>query len=138
MSTLGIPWEEIAINTIAPRKIDMTNYDTLSFNGFTISDTTTGLLKNRLATQRNHGGLEAVDALDNVWLTRYPKPVYCIFDQGTMFLNIIFSCHLILIFIKPVPTSIAKPKANTIVECSHDTIKAAMRTELHENPPITI
>ena len=138
MSTLGLPWEEIAIDTIGPWKIEINNYGTVIFNGFTIIDTTTGLLEIRRATQRNPGGLEAIDALDNAWLMRYPKPARVIFDQGTEFLNADFGGHLISLGIKPVATSVANPQANAILERSHDTIKTAMRTELHENPPITI
>ena len=41
MSTLGLPWEEISIDTIGPWKIDITNYGTVVFNGFTVINTTT-------------------------------------------------------------------------------------------------
>ena len=68
MSTLGIPWEEMAIYTIGLWKIDIKNYGTVIFNDFTIINTTTGLLEIKHATQRNPGGLEAIDTLDYAWL----------------------------------------------------------------------
>ena len=128
----------ITIDTIGPWRIEIANYGVVIFNGFTIIDTTTGLLIIRLATQHNPSGLEAVDVLDNGWLMRYPKPARCIFDQGTEFLMADFVSHLLLLGIKPVATSVANPQANTILERSHDTIKTAMRTESHENPPTTV
>ena len=103
-----------------------------------IIDTTTELLEIHRATQHNPTGPEAVDALDNGQLPRYTKPSRCIFHQGTEFLNAGFGGHLINLGIKPVSTSVANPQANAILERSHDTIKTAMRTELHENPPTTI
>ena len=39
--------------------------------------------------------------------------------------------------IKPVSCTVANPQSNTILEQLHDTIKTAMRTELHENSPLT-
>ena len=108
------------------------------FNGFTIINTTTGLLQIRRATQDTPTGNEAVDALDNAWISRYPLLVRCIFDQRTEFLNTDFSGHLINLGIKPLSTSVANPQANIILEQLYDTIKTAMRTELHKNPPTTI
>ena len=35
--------------------------------------------------------------------------------------------------IKPVSCTVANPQFNAILERLHDTIKTAMRTELHEN-----
>ena len=77
LSTLGLSWEEIAINTFGPWMINIPNYETVTFNGFPIINTTTGLLEIRRATQHNPTGLEAVDALDNGWLIRYSKPARC-------------------------------------------------------------
>ena len=139
LSSLGIPWEEIAIDSIGPWKIVLPPpHHIVTFNGFTIIDTTTNILEIARATQRNATGEEACDALDNMWLTRYPKPVRCIFDQGKTFLNADFGGHLVNLGIKPVSCTVANPQANAILERSHDTIKSAMRTELHENPPLTL
>lgn len=74
MSTLGIIWGKIAIDTIGQWRIEIVNYSVVIFNSFTIIDITTGLLETKRATQRNPSGLEAVDTLHNTWLNRYPKP----------------------------------------------------------------
>lgn len=99
MSTLGVPWEEIAVDTIGLWKIVILNYDPVTFNGFTIIDTTTGLFEIQRVTQRNLSGLEIVDAL-----------------------------NLISLGIKSIPTSVANPQANLVLRRSYDTIKTAMGT----------
>ena len=126
MSTLGIQWKEIAINTIGPWIIEILSYGVVIFNGFTIIDTTTCLFGIRHATQHNPQRLKVFDASDNTWLTKYPKPTCCIFDQETEFLNVDFGGHLVLLGIKPVATSVANPQANIILESLHDTIKTAV------------
>ena len=139
MSSLGLPWEEVAIDSIGPWKIVLPPpHNTVTINAFTIIDTTTNILGIGRATQRNATGEEACDALDNMWLTRYPKPVQCIFDQGKTFLHADFGGHLVNLGIKPVSTSVVNPQANAILERSHDVIKTAMRNESHENPPLTL
>ena len=65
MSMLGIPWGEIAINTIGPWKIVPPPHGTVVFNGFTIIDTTTGILEICHATQQNSSVQEACNDLDN-------------------------------------------------------------------------
>ena len=73
-----------------------------------------------------------------MWLSRYPKPVRVIFDQGICFLSADFDGHLMILGIKPVSCTVANPQSNAILERSHDTIKTAMRTELHKIPPLTL
>lgn len=83
----------------------------------------------------NPTGREAVNALDDAWLSRYPRPVRIVYDQGTEYQNIDFESHLVHLGIKPVPTSVKNPQANAILERVHSVMKNAMRTELHANPP---
>ena len=94
---IGTPWEEIAIDCIGPWKVDLPPpHNTVTFNAFTIIDTTTGVLEIIRSTQQNATGQQVVDALDHAWLTRYPKPMRCIFDQGECFLNAEFNGHLVI------------------------------------------
>ena len=107
----------------------------VTFNAFTIIDTTTGVLEIIRSRQMNATGTQAVEALDNAWLSRYPKPVRIIADQGKCFVSAEFNGHLVNNGIKPVFSTVANPQSNAILERSHDTVKTAMRTELHANPP---
>lgn len=132
---IRVPWEEIAIDTIGPWNIQIPTIGKVSFCAFTIIDNCTNLLELKRASKSNPTGIEAVHALDDAWLSRYPKPVRCVFDQGTEYKNIDFESHLISLGIKPVPTSVKNPQANAILERVHDVMKTAMRTELHSNAP---
>lgn len=132
---IRVPWEEIAIDTIGPWNIQLPGIGKVSFCAFTIIDNCTNILEIKRASKSNPTGLEAVHALDDAWLSRYPKPVRCIYDQGTEYRNIDFESHLISLGIKPVPTSVKNPQANAILERVHDVMKTAMRTELNSNPP---
>ena len=109
--------------------------NTVTFNAFTIIDTTTGVLEIIRSVQQNPSGQQAVEALNNAWLSRYPKPVRCIFDQGKCFISAEFNGFLVNLGIKPVSCTVVNPQSNAILERSHDTIKTSMRTELHTNPP---
>ena len=136
LSSLGTPWEEITIDGIGPWKVVLPPpCNTVTFNAFTIIDTTTGVLEIIRSVQQNATGQQAVEALDNAWLSRYPKLVRCIFDQGKCFISAKFNGHLVNLGIKPVSCTVANPQSNANLELSHDTIKTAMQTELHDNPP---
>ena len=76
--------------------------------------------------------------MDEAWLSRYPRPVRIVFDQGTEYKNIDFESHLVNLGIKPVPTSVKNPQANAILERVHSVMKASIRTELHADPPANL
>ena len=110
LTSLGLPWEEIAIDCIGPWKVTLPPpHNIVTFNAFTIIDTTTGVLEIIRSRQMNATGTQAVEALDNAWLSRYPKPVRCIFDQGKCFISAEFNGHLVNNGIKPVSCTVANP-----------------------------
>jgi len=74
------PWREVAVDTIGPWTLQVGGHF-MEFRALTIIDTVTNLveivrLENMTAA---HVGL----LFENTWLARYPKPLYCIYDQGT-------------------------------------------------------
>ena len=110
----------------------------VTFNAYTIIDNCTNLLELKRASQTDPPGIESVHALDEAWLSRYPRPVRIVFDQGTEYKNIDFESHLVNLGIKPVPTSVKNPQANAILERVHSVMKASIRTELHADPPANL
>ena len=54
----------------------------------------------------------------NAWLSCYPHPIRCIFDQGPEFIGSAFQNMLILHGIKPVPTTIKNHKQVQLVSDS--------------------
>jgi transposase InsO family protein len=63
-----------------------------------------------------------------VWLTRYPRPERCIFDNGNEFLGKDFQDQLETHGIKAVPTTVKNPQAN-YVERVHQTLGNILRTK---------
>ena len=127
LTSLGTPWKEIAIDGIGPWKVQLPPpHNTVIFNAFTIIYTTTGVLEIIWSVQINPAGQQAVEALNNVWLSRYLKPARCIFDQGKCFISAEFNRFLVNLDIKPVSCTVANPQTNAILERSHDTIKTSM------------
>jgi hypothetical protein len=69
---------------------------------------------------------------ENTWLFHCPRPLQCIFDNGSEFLGAEFANTLASYGIKQVPTTIKKPAAN-MVERVHQTLGNLLRVyELKE------
>jgi len=134
----SLPWNEVAIDTIGPWKIKLPDGRIITLNAYTIIDTCTNLLecvRSRSNLGSHQTGLESIRAFDQGWLSRYPRPVSVIFDQGSEFYNVNFESHLIMNGIIPRPITSGNPQSNAILERSHSVIKTSMRTELAEHPP---
>ena len=56
---------------------------------------------------------------DSVWLSRYPRPVLCLHDNGTEFLGAVVQEHLTSYGIKATVTTIRNPQANAIRTSRH-------------------
>jgi RNase H-like domain found in reverse transcriptase/Reverse transcriptase (RNA-dependent DNA polymerase)/Retroviral aspartyl protease len=65
----------------------------------------------------------------NAWLCRYPKPVACIFDQGSEF-KAEFRMLLNQYSIRARPITAKNPQSNGIVEHLHQTMANSIRTML--------
>ena len=126
------PWQEIAVDCIGPWTIEV-NGQEITFNALTIIDQVTNFpeiirLYNKTAA---HAGTQ----LYNSWLSRYPRPVKCIFDQGSEFIEQGFQQVQQNHRIKPVPTSVKNPQANSVCERLHQSVGNVLRILLHANPP---
>ena len=76
------PWREVAVDLIGPWRINVNGQEVV-FRALTIIDTVTNYceiirINNKTAA---HVGLQ----FENAWLSRYPRPLKCIFDQGKEF-----------------------------------------------------
>ncbi|KAG7345551.1 reverse transcriptase RNA-dependent DNA polymerase [Nitzschia inconspicua] len=85
----------------------------------------------------NSSSAQAALVFENQWLARYPRPIACIFDQGTEFEGAFLRC-LHRNGIQAVPTTVKNPQANAICERMHSTLGDILRTLLREQPPATI
>jgi hypothetical protein len=65
---------------------------------------------------------------DYKWLSRYPRPMECIHDNGSEFIGFEFQELLQSYGIKSIPTTVKNPQANAILERAHQTIANMLRT----------
>jgi transposase InsO family protein len=70
--------------------------------------------------------------LENGWLSRYPRPMRCIHDQGTEFQGSQFQLVLENNGIEDVTMTIKNPQASERV---HETVGNVLRTMTQTNPP---
>jgi hypothetical protein len=61
---------------------------------------------------------------ENAWLCCYPRPLQCIFDNGSEFLGAEFANTLDSYGIKRDPTTIKNPAANMVEKSASDTRKS--------------
>ena len=68
-------------------------------------------------------------AFDREWLSRYPRPIRCIHDQGSEFMGEEFQEMLSSYGITASPTTVKNPTANAILERSHQVIANMLRVK---------
>jgi hypothetical protein len=127
-----VRWYHLSLNLIGPWKIRV-NGRRLKFRALTIIDTVT----NYCEIIRIHNKKSAHVALqfENAWISRYPQPIACIFDQGRDFTGQPFTDALLRHNIHPSPTTVKNPQANAICERLHQTVSNALRPLLHTHHP---
>ena len=72
---------------------------------------------------------------ENTWLTRYPCPLHCIYDQGGEFVGYPFQHVLQKHNIKGHPTTSKNPQANSVCERMHQAIGNSLRALSTLHPP---
>ncbi|KAL7562592.1 hypothetical protein ACA910_015462 [Epithemia clementina (nom. ined.)] len=120
----GNPWADIAVDLIGPWKVSVHNQE-LTFQALTLIDTVTNLCELIRINDKTarHVGLQ----LENAWLSRYFRPVRCLFDQGGEFIGQGFAQILRNHGIKPVPLTAKNPQSNAICERLHLTVVNVLR-----------
>lgn len=129
------PWSEVALDLIGPWTLKV-NDETLTFVALTIIDTVT----NYCELIRLHNKTAAHTALqfENAWLSRYPRPIHAIVDQGPEFMGQQFGLLLQRYGIAQHTTTVANPQANALCERLHQTVANSLRVLQHVHQPINI
>ena len=130
----SVPWQEIAVDLIGPWTIEVQGQQ-LVFRALTVIDTCTNFPE--LIRINSKSAAHVALQLENAWLTRYPSPVRCIFDQGPEFIGRDFQDCLRRHSIHRHPTTIKNPQANALCERLHQTVTNALHPLLHAHPPQT-
>ena len=127
------PWHEIAVDLIGPWTLHDEDGNSHTFTALTVIDTVTTyceviLLRNKTAA---HVALQ----LENQWLSRYPRPARCVFDQGNEFLGEAFQATLRRHGIHPAGSTVKNPQSNAVCERLHQSIANALRALNFSHPP---
>lgn len=130
------PWREVAVDSIGPWPLTVPGYGTISFRALSIIDTVTNLVE--LVRVSDASAAQAALQFENSWLSRYPRPLSCIYDQGGEFKGFEFQRTLRQHGIKAKPTTVKNPQANALVERMHQTVGNTLRTLAALNPPTGI
>ena len=81
--------------------------------------------------------LECAHGFDNGWLSRYPRPLHVIHDNGPELVRQAFQHLLRHAGITSKPTTSHNPQGNSIVEAIHKSIRHTLRTLIHIHRPQT-
>ncbi|KAG7366933.1 integrase core domain containing protein [Nitzschia inconspicua] len=122
-------FEQVAVDSIGPWEITIQGIGVIKFKALTIIDTATLLVE--AGRVENSSSAQAALVFEIQWLARYPRPLACIFDQGTEFEGALHRC-LHRNGIQAVPTTVKNPQANVICERMHSTLGDILRTLLME------
>ncbi|MGH7974345.1 MAG: RNase H-like domain-containing protein, partial [bacterium] len=120
------PWQTICVDLIGPWKITDGTNSTYHLNAITIIDPATSWIE--IIQIPDKEARTTAIMLDRHWFCRYPRPLFCIYDNGNEFLGFEFQEMLESYGVLSKPTTIRNPQANTIIERSHQVIADFIRT----------
>jgi hypothetical protein len=126
------PWDEVSVDLIGPWTIKIHGIE-LQFLGLSAVDPVTTIAE--IIRIDNKTSEHVAMKFENEWLSRYPRPLRCIHDQGPEFISNPFQHVLAINGIQDVPTTVANPQSNAVNERLHQTVENALRTILHAHHP---
>ena len=131
-NAINTAWQDVAIDLICPWTFSV-NGATYTFRALTMIDTATNYCE--LIRIDNKSAAHVGQKLANEWLSRYPHPQSCIYNQGNEFLGYRFQQHLQRYNIHSKVSMVKNPQSNAMAECLHQTVTNILRSTLYANPP---
>ena len=131
-----VPWSDVATDCIGPWMIELCGGRKHTICALTTIDIMTNLLE--IAPIITQTATECAQAFENRWLSRYPRPIHVIHDQGSEFIGSAFHDFLRRTRIKSVPTTACNPQGNSIIEAVHKSIGQVLCTLVHLHSPQTV
>ena len=125
-------WQDVAIDLIGPWTFTI-NSATYTFCALTMIDTVTNYCE--LIRIDNKSVAHVGQKFENKWLSQYPCPQSCIYDQGNEFLGYWFQQHLQRYNIHSKVSTVKNPQSNAVAECLHQTVTNILCSTLYANPP---
>ena len=128
------PWEEVQVDLVGPWQFKLNPKWKVSVLAVTAICPFTGLCE--ILRVKNKTCAHIATRFYQMWLTRYPRPLRCIHDNGGEFCAQEFQDLLKYHGIQDVRTTAKNPQANSIIERMHLTIGSmlrAMLSDAHQN-----
>ncbi|KAG7361664.1 reverse transcriptase RNA-dependent DNA polymerase [Nitzschia inconspicua] len=127
-----LPWQDVAVDLIGPWTISIGNKN-LTFSALTIIDMVTNLVE--VVRIDNKTAAHVAMHFENSWLSKYPRPLNVIHDQGGEFIGEDFQHRLRIHGIHSRPITAKNPQANSVCERMHQAIGNTLRVLSTLEPP---
>ena len=133
-NVVNTAWQDVAIDLIGPWTFTV-NGAAYTFRALTMIDTVTNYCE--LIQIDNMSAAHVGRKFENKWLSRYPHPQPCIYDQGNEFLGYQFQQYLQRYHIHYKVSAVKNLQSNAMAERLHQTVTNILRSTLYANPPDT-
>lgn len=121
------PWERLCVDLIGPYTVKRSKQqEPLKLWAITMIDPATGWLE--IKEIPNKEASTIAETVEQVWLTRYPKPQVLNFDRGTEFMAEFAEMITNDYGIVRKGSTVRNPQSNAIIERVHQTIGNILRT----------
>ena len=124
-------FDEVHIDLIGPWTIAYHGLE-LTFHALTCVDPVTNLADT--IRIQNKTAAHVATMFENLWLSRYLRPLRCVHDPGSEFIGMAFVAMLNRNGIEAQPTTARNPQANAICERLHQSVGNTIRTLLKIQP----
>ena len=128
------PWEEVHVDSLGPWTYKHKGI-TIRFSALSMIDPVTNLMELALYRTPTQTSAEATHLFETSWLSRYPRPVRVLSDNGTEFVGHEFQTMCQNAGIDPRRNTAKNAQSNAIIESVHTTIGQVARTMLELEPP---
>ena len=135
------PWHTVCVDCMGPFTIKVKNWEKITkrtVRALTMIDPATRWVEICHIPENDFTSARVSQLFNQYWLTRYPRPVRCVCDNGNEF-KTDFKDLIEGFRIKYRPTTVKNPQANAIIERVHGVINDMIRTQdldNHEFDPV--
>jgi transposase InsO family protein len=125
----AVPWNRVNVDMIGPLTVRATN-GVFQLRALTMIDPATGWFE--VKDVKEASATSCMEAMDDTWLSRYPRPEFLGYDGGSEFKSV-FDQMRLNYGMKRVQTTAYNPQSNGIIERVHAVLNNCLKTfELEE------
>lgn len=127
-----LPWQQVHVDMVGPWKLKV-NKTNIKIEALTCIEPVLNLLEIYRCNDKK--GNTVARAFENGYLSRYPRPLECVHDNGSEFICEEFQTLLKRAGIRSKPTTSNNPQSNGVIEAVHKTVGQVLRTYIELKPP---